>query len=201
MIPRHLQIALVLLLAAVFGMGFYGLHLRRVAERNLRSTQDTRPVAPPVGGPPVNVALFVPDDRDGLLHERAAAVALPRDEGLRAREILRALVAECRDRSSTHPLAENADISEVFIVGDDTAVVDANAAFADGHRSGIMVEELTLAAMAQTLTANLPAVTRIKLLVDGKERETLAGHVDLMGLFATTSAAKYLASRPSPASR
>ena len=55
-----------------------------------------------------------------------------------------------------------------------------------------MVEELTLASMAQTLAANLPGITRVKLLVDGKERETLAGHVDLMGFYSTAAAAKYV---------
>ena len=29
------------------------------------------------------------------------------------------------------------------------------------------------------LTVNLPAVTRVQILVDGKEVDTLAGHVDL----------------------
>ena len=29
------------------------------------------------------------------------------------------------------------------------------------------------------MTANLPAVTRVQVLVDGKEVDTLAGHVDL----------------------
>jgi hypothetical protein len=31
------------------------------------------------------------------------------------------------------------------------------------------------------LTTNLPAVTSVQVLVDGKEVETLAGHVDLRG--------------------
>ena len=29
------------------------------------------------------------------------------------------------------------------------------------------------------LTVNLPAVTRVQILIDGKEADTLAGHVDL----------------------
>ena len=81
----------------------------------------------------------------------------------------------------------------MFLVNGNTAVIDATAAFADGHRSGITVEELTLASLAQTLAANLPGVTRIKLLVDGKERETLAGHADLMSFYSVTSAASLVA--------
>ena len=33
--------------------------------------------------------------------------------------------------------------------------------------------------IVKALTANLPAVTSVQVLVDGKEIETLAGHVDL----------------------
>jgi hypothetical protein len=63
------------------------------------------------------------------------------------------------------------------------AVIDFNADLANGHRSGILVEELTIASVVQTLTANVPGITRVKFLVDGKERETLAGHADLTGVY------------------
>ena len=64
-------------------------------------------------------------------------------------------------------------------MGSDTAVVDTNAAFADAHPSGVLAEELTIASMVNTLNANDPQITRVKILVDGKERDTLAGHADL----------------------
>ena len=38
---------------------------------------------------------------------------------------------------------------------------------------------LTVYTLVGALTVNLPAVTTVQLLVDGKEVETLAGHVDL----------------------
>ena len=38
---------------------------------------------------------------------------------------------------------------------------------------------LTVYTLVDALTANLPAVTAVQMLVDGKEVETLAGHVDL----------------------
>jgi len=34
-----------------------------------------------------------------------------------------------------------------------------------------------------TLKAQLPELTRVRFLVDGKPRETLAGHIDLSGWF------------------
>lgn len=177
MIPRHLLITLVLLLAAVFGLGFYLLHLKGRAEE--RRAADTRPVAPPVSGSKMRVTLFLADDDAGVLREREQEVTLPPEPGLRAREVLRALVAEYQQKNSAHPLPAGADIDDVYLVNGGLAVVDLNADFADGHRSGVLPESLTVTSMVQTLAANLPAVTQVKFLVDGKERETLAGHADL----------------------
>jgi len=42
-----------------------------------------------------------------------------------------------------------------------------------------MAEELMLASIIQTLSANVPGIARVKILIDGRERETLAGHADL----------------------
>ena len=40
-------------------------------------------------------------------------------------------------------------------------------------------ELLTVYTIVNALTVNLPAVTHVQILIDGKEVDTLAGHVDL----------------------
>ena len=47
------------------------------------------------------------------------------------------------------------------------------------HQGGSVDELLTVYTLVDALTSNLPAVTAVQLLVDGREVETLAGHVDL----------------------
>jgi hypothetical protein len=42
-----------------------------------------------------------------------------------------------------------------------------------------MSEILTVYAIVSSVTANLPAVTSVQILIDGHEADTLAGHVDL----------------------
>jgi hypothetical protein len=181
MIPRHLLITLALLLVGVFGLGFYLLHLKSRAEENRAA--DTRPVEAPVSGTRTRVTLFVADDAAGLLRERDQQVTLPPEPSLRAREVLRALLAEYQQKNSSHPVPAGADVSDVYLVNGNLAVVDLNADFADEHRSGVLVESLTMTSMVQTLSANLPAVTQVKFLVEGKERQTLAGHADLSSLY------------------
>ena len=63
------------------------------------------------------------------------------------------------------------------------AVIDLNATFADQHRSGILNEQLTVNSLVETLAANVPGINRVRILVDGNTRETLAGHADLSEFF------------------
>ena len=89
-----------------------------------------------------------------------------------------------------HRLARGAEVRNVYLVNPGLAVIDTDSAFADGHRSGILEEELTVASLVETLSANIPGITRVKILVDGKERETLAGHADLSGFYDVSAVGK-----------
>ena len=69
------------------------------------------------------------------------------------------------------------------------AVVDFSAAFAAAHPSGIEPETLTLLAILGTLHDNLPDVTQVRFLVDGHEKDTLAGHADLTRVYVASDTA------------
>lgn len=181
MMPRHVLITVGLLLVAVFFTGFYVLQLKHTAEQQAEHT-DTRPVAPPAAGPEEVVTLTIAYDDDAVFRSQKVSLPLPQEKTERAREVLRALIAEYTQKPSPHPLADGADVREVFLVND-LAIVDLNPVLADSHRSGAFVETLTLTSMAETLAQNVPGVRRVRFLVDGKERETLAGHADLMATY------------------
>jgi sporulation and spore germination protein len=183
MIPRHLYIGVAVLLVLVLGMSVYAWHMRGRAAAQPAISTDMRPVAPPAAGPTEQVTLFVAYDDIGVLHAEGARIPLPSVRQQRAEELLRALLSVYLDKSSPHPLPQGAEVRAVYLVDPGLAVIDVNAAFAGGHRSGVLAEELTIASLIQTLSANIPGITRVRILVEGKERETLAGHVDLTGFF------------------
>ena len=58
------------------------------------------------------------------------------------------------------------------------AFVDVSGISA-AHPGGSLTELLTVQAIVNAVTANLPAVQRVQILVDGKEVDTIAGHVDI----------------------
>ena len=183
MIPRYAQITLALVLTGIFGVGFYMLHLKNQAQQGTGALGSDRPLAAPISGPPQPVTLYIAYDGDGVMRQRAISVALPSEPSARAREVLRTLLAEYVQRNSSHPMAEGADVTDVFLVNGSIAVVDLNRAFVESHRSGVWVEALTIGSFVATLAANNPAITQVKFLVEGTERETLAGHADLMAVY------------------
>ena len=50
---------------------------------------------------------------------------------------------------------------------------------AAAHPGGSLTELLTVHAIVNAITANLPAIQRVQILVDGREADTIAGHVDI----------------------
>jgi hypothetical protein len=177
---RPLLIMFLVLSLVAAGLAFYAWELRhRVALEERRLADQASKVLPPAGGPTTLVTVYVAADADGTLHREQENVPLPEERSERARAILRALLSKYMQSDSAHPLQQGSDVRDVFLLGGDTAIVDTTAGFADSHPSGVLTEELTVASLVLTLNANDPRIERVKILVDGKERETLAGHSDL----------------------
>jgi hypothetical protein len=183
MIPRSLLIGVAVLLAVVISMGIYLRHMRLQAAQLESAATTVLPVAPPATGPTETVTLYVADDAAGTLRARSAQIPLPGGRQQRAEELLRTLLRIYQQPGATHPLSPAADIRSIYLVDPGAAVIDLNAAFADQHRSGIQSEQLTLNSLIETLAVNVPGVQRVNILVEGKTRETLAGHADLTETF------------------
>jgi hypothetical protein len=191
-IPRHLIIGVTILLAITLGMSVYVWRMRSRVDRSQLSAADSQPVAPPVSGAAEQVTLYVAYDDTGVLRPKQVRIPLPAGRQERAAELLHALLNLYLDKFSPHALGASSEIRDVYLVDPGLAVIDLNAAFADGHRSGVLVEELTVLSLVQTLSANIPGVTRVKILVDGKERDTLSGHADLSNFYDVAAANQML---------
>ncbi len=180
MISRKLQYVVAALVLAILAMGFYLVHLKRKAE-SISAGPVTQALTAPVIGPAEQMTLYLASDEDNSLRPNTISSALPSDPGERGRLALHTLIARYLQTGSPHPLGTGADVHDVYLLDPASAVVNLNAAFANTHRSGIEVEQLTVFSMVLTLKAQLPQLTRVRFLVDGKSRDTLAGHIDLSG--------------------
>lgn len=185
---RRLVLLLVVLAAAAVGLSIYALHLHRRVAREAQSAVAQQVAVTPAGnGPPETITLYIADDSDASLRKTQVSVALPAERSERDRAILRTLMAQYLAAGSPHPVGAASDIRQVYLMTGDTAVVDTNSAFADAHPAGVLAEKLTIASLVATLNANDNKITRVKILVNGQERDTLAGHADLRRFYEVGS--------------
>ena len=105
---------------------------------------------------------------------------VPFGEGLheQARHILEAQLGP-----APAPLAsaipDGTALRALYVTDRGDAFVDLTVAARTKHTGGALDELFTVYAIVDSLTVNLPAITRVQILLEGKEVDTLAGHVDL----------------------
>jgi hypothetical protein len=187
-VTRRLTVVFAVLVLVALGLGLYAWRLKRkVARDEQLAAQQQLAMAPPGSGPPTPVTLYVASDSDGTVRKSQVSIVLPAERSERARAVLRALFGAYLQSPSPHPIGAGADVRDVYLLTDDTAVVDTNAAFADAHPSGVLAEELTVASIVATLNANDSRIQQVKILVNGHERETLAGHADLQRFYLASN--------------
>ena len=143
-------------------------------------TSDTSPVvaAPAPTTAHITATLFYAS-ADGLgLAPMRREVPLAEGVVAQGRQILEAQLLPPTDgQRSVIPMGTRLRAFYVTDRGD--AFVDLTPDVAFAHPGGSLSELLTVYALVNAVTANLPAVQRVQLLVDGKEVDTIAGHVDV----------------------
>jgi Sporulation and spore germination len=106
----------------------------------------------------------------------------------RSKQLLNALItrAPAPERRTLPP---EATLLAFYIQPDGTAIADFSDDVTSGMASGILSEQLAVSSVAQTLGANMTGIRQLKILIHGQEAETLAGHLDLYGVFPVNSPA------------
>jgi len=120
----------------------------------------------------------------------ASTIELPlsADPVERSKQLLNALItrAPAPERRTLPP---EATLLAFYIQPDGTAIADFSDDVTSGMASGILSEQLAVGSIAQTLGANMTGIRQLKILIHGQEAETLAGHLDLYGVFPVNSPA------------
>lgn len=90
------------------------------------------------------------------------------------------------------PFPADTRVRAVYLTPAGDAFVDLTADVTHGHGGGSLDELLTVYALVNALTMNVPEISAVQILVEGREVDTLVGHVDLrqplarnMGLVAS----------------
>ena len=178
---RALIIGAIVAAAALLAWVLFVALPRRYGPRAtspVTATAPAAPAAPAAGGRKIKARLFYVAE-DGV-HLMSVEREITYGEGTleQAREIVAAQVAPV-----TAPLVSaippGTTVRALFITEGGEAFVDLSPDVMTHHSGGTNDEMLTVYTLVNALTENLPAVTAVQLLVDGKEVDSLTGHIDL----------------------
>ncbi len=134
--------------------------------------------APAPAGRKIKARLFYVADDGQHLTGAEREIAYGEGTTAQAREIVAAQVAAVAD-PFVSPVPPGTALRALFVTERGDAYVDLTKEVSTSHPGGTTSELLTIYAIVDALTVNLPAVHAVQILVDGKEVDTLAGHVDL----------------------
>ena len=81
--------------------------------------------------------------------------------------------------STQSPIPQGVTLKGVSVSEAGEAFVDLSPEAAANHPGGSTAELFTIYAVVNAVTVSLPSVRAVQILIDGREVETLAGHVDL----------------------
>lgn len=169
-------IAVAIVLVALGWVGYKAPAWSRAA--NPRASAATPPSQPPPPGRKIKARLFYVADDGMRLTGIERDVAYGEGAVDQAREIVAAQIGPVAE-PLVSAIPQGTALRALFITENGQAFVDLSGEVAKGHSGGSTSELLTVYTIVDALTANLPAITAVQLLIDGKEVDTLAGHVDL----------------------
>jgi hypothetical protein len=186
MMSRRLVVGLVALAAAVALAWALMTALSRVLRAPDESVSDSTDTttAPSTGGdakavPRIRAKLFFASE-DGL-YLVAVEREVPLAEGIvaQARAIIEAQIAEAAPEPLLATIPAGTTLRGLYLSGNNEVFVDLEGAIRAKHPGGSMNEMFTVYTIVNAITVNLPDVQQVQLLIDGREVDTLAGHVDL----------------------
>jgi len=163
----------LIVLVVIFFTGGGGEKVKRFVEANVPKA----PGAPEAQAATRVVTLFFLSD-DDLLHKETREIAAGPTMADEAERALAELIRGSEEGLSS-PLPPATKVRQVFIAKDGLATVDLSREVVEGFSYGSTAELAAVYAVVDTLVSNFKPVKKVIILVEGAERETLGGHVDL----------------------
>lgn len=175
---RMLAAAAVALAAIAIAWVLFVTLPRRYGAAATRTVSAAAAQTPAPPGRKIKARLFYVADDGQHLSGVEREVAYGEGAVAQAREIVAAQIGAVAE-PLVSPVPPGTTLRALFVTDRGDAYVDLTKEVSTAHPGGTTTELLTVYAIVDALTVNLPAVHAVQILVDGKEVDTLAGHIDL----------------------
>lgn len=124
------------------------------------------------------ITLYFLSENDNYLHAEKREIIDHPSVVHQATQAIEALLKGSQN-GLLSPIPIGTELREFFITKRGVAYVDFSSEIREKHLSGTSAEMGTVFAVVNTLTYNFKTIKKVFILIDGSEKETLAGHVDL----------------------
>ncbi len=183
---RNVWISLLLMIAVTGGSALYFFS---IADSVLQDSgpetepifdEAARPLYEPTD-PPIEARMFFPGtSNDVLLRTQDVTIFASAEIENRVRQIVEKLIQGAEDEDLFGRLPDDTRLNEVFVTDNGIVYLDFNSALSDNHPGGVLPEQATIYSIVNSITYNVAGIDRVKILIGGNEKETLAGHCLLL---------------------
>jgi hypothetical protein len=126
----------------------------------------------------IQATLYYVGESGTALVETARSVLYGETSSIQVRRLVEAQIAAA-PQGLTNPLPAGTTLRAAFVTDANEAYVDLGGMIATGHPGGSLDEALAIYAIVNAVTVNLPDIVGVQILVEGREVDSLAGHLDL----------------------
>jgi len=145
---------------------------------------DVQPAQPAPGSaaaavPKIKATLFFGSEDGRSLVPVEQEIPLAEGKVAQARVLIEAQLATTPPAPLASTVPAGSKLRGLYVSDKNEAFVDLDATVRTNHPGGSMNELFTVYTIVNAVITNLPDVHSVQLLIDGREVDTLAGHVDL----------------------
>ncbi len=122
--------------------------------------------------------LYFADRSNSFLKSEQRVMHQPNDPVEFGRAIVEALI-KGPQKGLVRTIPVGTELSAIYIGPANVCYVDLSATVKKNHPGGSNSELLTIYSLVNSLILNVAEIERVKILIDGNEAPTLAGHINL----------------------
>jgi hypothetical protein len=122
--------------------------------------------------------LYFADRDNAFLKSELRVMQQPEDPVEFGRAIVEALI-KGPQKGLIRTIPDGTQLSAIYIDANQVGYIDLSETVRKKHPGGTHSELLTIYSVVNSLILNVSEIERVKILIDGNEAPTLAGHIDL----------------------
>ena len=124
------------------------------------------------------IVLFFLSEGDTLLHPEEREIGTSSSVVRLAKQAVEELI-KGSERGYISPFPPETKLRELYLTRDGVAYVDFSEEIVEKHLSGSSAEISTIFSVVNSLAYNFEEIKKVFILIEGQERETLGGHINL----------------------